>query len=67
MKNVKLTPEQIAEEITKSRFQPFDAFGKYWQGDVFYSWIQDRTVKRPYEVFSKVCDILRDKGYYVHS
>lgn len=67
MNKVKQTPDQIAEEMAKGRLQPFDAFGKHWQGDIFYSWIHDRTKWMPVSAFQQVADLLRGKGYYVHS
>lgn len=67
MKKVQKTPEEIAEELAKGRLQPFDAWGKHWQGDIFYSDINRVTRNQGYDAFSKVCDILREKGYYVHS
>jgi len=67
MNKVRQSPEEIAEELAKGRLQPFDAFGKHWQGDIFYSDIHYRTKKMPPSAFQKVVDILRGKGYYIHS
>lgn len=61
------SPEQIAEELATGRRQPFTAFGREWQGDIFYSGIHYRTKRMPPNAFQRVCDILREKGYYVHS
>lgn len=63
----KQTPEQIAENIAVAYLKPFDAFGKHFQGDIFYSWIYDRTKKMPASVYQQVANLLRDKGYYIHS
>lgn len=63
----KQTPEQIAEDMAKAYLNPFDAFGKHFQGDIFYSWIHDRTKTMPANVFQQVANLLRDKGYYIHS
>jgi len=61
------TPKKIAEELARGRLQPFDAFGKHWQGDIFYSDIYFLTKKMPGSAYQKVAEILRDKGFYVHS
>ena len=66
MKKEHKTAEQIAEEIIQGRTQPFTAFGKEWQGDVFYSDIHMRT-KKSYADYQKVVDILHRRGFYVHS
>jgi len=66
MRRTNQTPEEIAEEMAKGRLNPFDAFGKHWQGDIFYSDIHYRTKKMPASAFQKVCDLLRGMGYYVH-
>jgi len=66
-KTVRQTPEQIAEELAQGYSQPFDAFGKHWQGDIFYSAIHDRIKKAPASDFQEVVNILRSKGYYIHS
>ncbi|GAI66634.1 unnamed protein product [marine sediment metagenome] len=60
-------PEQIADELADSRRNPFTAFGKQWQGEIFYSDIHYRTKKMPASVFQNVVDLLREKGYYIHS
>lgn len=67
MNKIRQSPEEIAEELAKGRLQPFDAFGKHWQGDIFYSDIHYRTKKMPAPDFQKVVDILRSKGYYIHT
>ena len=67
MKKVKQTPEQIAEELAEGYLKPFDAFGKHFQGDIFYAWIHDRTKGMPASTFSQVADLLRGKGFYIHS
>ena len=67
MNKVKQSPEEIAEELAKGRLQPFDAFGKHWQGDIFYSDIHLLTKKMSHQAFQDVVDILRSKGYYIHS
>ena len=58
---------EVAEEMANARRQPFTAFGKEWQGDIFYSDIHFRTKKCPATVHAEVCQILRDKGFYIHS
>lgn len=63
----KLTPEQIADEMAKGYLSPFDAFGKHWQGDIFYDSIYARTKKMPVSVYHQVAELLRGKGYYIHS
>lgn len=69
-------PEDIAEEIMRDypphEPQKYEWTGGTHVGDVFYSSIQSTIKthwgkKAPYEVFSEVCDILRKKGYWVHS
>ena len=67
MNKVRQTPQEIAEELAKGRLQPFDAFGKHWQGDIFYSDIHLYTRKMSHQAFQEVVDILRSKGYYIHS
>jgi len=67
MNKVRQSPEEIAEDLAKRRLMPFDAFGKHWQGDIFYSDIHYRTKKMHATAFQKVVDILRTKGYYIHS
>jgi len=64
---LKQTPEQISDDMAQDYLRPFDAFGKHWQGDIFYSWIHDRTKKMPDNAFQRVANLLRDKGYYIHS
>ena len=61
------SPEEIAEELAKGRLQPFDAFGSHWQGDIFYSDIHRSTKKMTHSDFQRVVDILRERGYYIHS
>ena len=61
------TPEQIAEVLATARHNEFDAFGKHWQGDIFYSDIYTATKKLPAGVYSQVAQLLRNKNYYVHS
>jgi len=61
------SPETIAERIAEAHRRAFQAFGREWQGDVFYSTIQLHTKKLPTGTFHKVCDLLKDKGFYVHS
>ena len=67
MGQTKKSPEQIAEELSKGYKKPFTAFGQEWQGDIFYSAIHLETKKMSHYDFQKVCDILREKGYYIHS
>ena len=67
MRQPKRTAEEIAQQLADSRHKPFDAFGKHWEGDVWYSDIDHATRKLPASVYSQVCAILENKGYYVHS
>lgn len=65
------SPEQIAGELAESRRQPFTAFGKQWQGEIFYSDIY-RSIKgyskrASTAVFTAVCRLLEQQGYYIHS
>lgn len=72
----KTSAEDIAKEIMEAR-PPTEPQKNEWAGgtsvgDVFYSSIQS-YIKRhwgkkyPHDIFSKVCDILRNAGYWVHS
>lgn len=67
MRATKQTPEEIAEDLAKGRLMPFDAFGKHWQGDIFYSDIHYRTKKMSASIFQRVADLLRARGFYIHS
>lgn len=65
------SPEQIAGELADSRRKPFTAFGHEWQGDIFYSDI-NRAIKgyskrASTAVFSAVCKLLENQGFYIHS
>lgn len=68
---IQKSPEQIADELADSRRKPFTAFGKQWQGDIFYSDIH-RAIKgyskRAFTaVFQAVCRLLEQQGFYIHS
>ena len=72
----KTNAEGIAEEIMRDHPphepQLYEFVGSSFVGDVWYSDIQSYIKthwgkKSPYEVFSEVCEILRKKGYWVHS
>ena len=76
MRYPRTKPEAIVAEIMENN-PPTEPQVNEWAGgtcvgDVFYSSIQS-YIKRhwgkkyPHDVFSKVCDLLRDKGYWVHS
>ena len=67
MRQARQTPEEIAEKLAEGRLMPFDAFGKHWQGDIFYSDIHLYTKKMSHYDFQRVVDLLREKGYYIHS
>ena len=70
------SPEEIAKELMEGNppEEPshFEWAGGTYVGDFFYSSIQS-TIKAhwgkkyPYEVFHKVCRILEQNGYWVHS
>jgi len=65
------SPEQIAGELADSKRSPFTAFGKQWQGEIFYSDI-NRAIKGYPErattaVFLSVCKLLEQQGFYIHS
>jgi len=64
---VKRSPEEIAQELADGCRQPFEAHGKSWQGDIFYSDIHMRTKGQPYSVYQNVCVLLRHQGFYIHS
>ena len=61
------SPHQIAKELADARHQPFYAFGRDWQGDIFYSSIYQVTKGMSPVAYKAVCDELRRLGYYVHS
>lgn len=72
----KTKPEEIVEEIMRDRppTEPerYEFANGTFVGDIFYSSIQSYIKshwgkKAPYSVFDKVCNLLRDKGYWVHS
>lgn len=65
--NLSQIATQVAEEMAIGYYKPFTAFGKDWQGDIFYSAINLRTKRYPATVHSEVCQILRNKDFYVHS
>lgn len=76
MRYPKTSAEGIAKEIMENNppHEPkvYEFVGGTFVGDVWYSSIQSYIKthwgkKRPYEIFSKVCDILEKKGYWVHS
>ena len=64
--------EEYAERIGIGEPQHSEFLGRKITGDIFYStlqaWLKSEWGKKyPYEVFSKVCDLLRAKGVWVHS
>ena len=59
--------EEIAEDMARGYKSPFDARGKHWQGSIFFSNIYERTKKQSPSVTQKVDDLLRGKGYYIHT
>jgi len=76
MRHPRTSPERIADLLMEGRPPEEPSFFKWaggtFVGDIFYSSIQGTIrshwgKKYPYEVFGKVCDILREKGYWVHS
>lgn len=66
MKQTK-SPKEIAEELVEERRQPFKAFGKDYQGDIFYSDIHRLTEGMAAQAFNEIVSILEAEGYYVHS
>lgn len=66
-RSTRKTSEEIAEEMAKGYYRPFTGFGKQWQGDIFFSDIYTRTKKHSAADTQRVADLLRSKGYYVHT
>lgn len=67
----KKTAEEIAKELADMRREPFHGMGRDWQGDIFYSTIsqelrRERIRDPTGDFYCKVCDLLRQQGFYVH-
>lgn len=76
MRYPRTKPEKIVEEIMEgnppTEPQRYEWAGGVFVGDVFYSSVQSRIrqhwgKKYPYHIFEQVCNLLREKGYWVHS
>ena len=60
--------EEYAEELASARRRPFTAFGRDWQGDIFYSDVFTcLKSEKATHLNSEVCKILTKKGFYLHS
>ena len=66
MAKVKTSAAEIAEEIAQGYRKPFEAFGRQWEGKVFYSDLHRRTKGQSDRVFLDVCRFLKAKGFYLH-
>ena len=67
--------EEVVLELEKDRYSPFEMDGKIYNGDVFYSWINDYVENEfgkdideqlALLIFCEIADRLRRDGYYVH-
>lgn len=72
MRNKKTPVEELVKELANGRRRPFTAFGKEWQGDIFYSDIHSAlqcTYGKHYPagLHKQACDGLRAEGFYIHS
>ena len=64
--------KQVIRELADGRREPFKAFGRQWQGDIFYSTIHQRLKSvfgKHYSqrIHSHVCRGLEAEGFYIHS
>ena len=72
MKKARKSPEALADEIAKSNRKLFTAKGQEWQGDVFYSTINEYLRVEygkhyPFDLYHAVTERLRELGFLIHS
>jgi len=66
-KTAQKTPKEVATELAEGRRTPFHAFGRDWEGDIFYSTVYLATKERDYAFTAEVTEEMRRMGFYVHS
>jgi len=72
MRNKNVPVSELVKDLANGRRRPFAAFGKEWQGDIFYSDIHftlQCTYGKHYPDYlhRQACEGLRDEGFYIHS
>jgi len=67
-----LAVSELVKDLANRTRRPFTAFGREWQGDIFYSNIH-LTLQHAYgkhypgSLHKQACDGLRAEGFYIHS
>ena len=72
MRVKRATPEEIAEELAKRFERPLVINGHEFKGDIFYDnlWIIAKNhapKKQAGAFFHRLCQLLTERGFYIHS